>query len=694
MIKKGKTNKILIVDDSEINRAILADMLGEQYEILEAENGQQAVNMLNRCGTEISLVLLDVVMPDMDGFEVLAMMNRYHWIEEIPVIMISAENSHSVVEHAYELGAVDYISRPFDEVIVSRRVINTIMLYSKQKSLISMVADQMYDSEKNNALMIAILSHIVEFRNGESGLHVLHIGTVTELILKRLREKTNRYHLSLNKISLISKAAAFHDIGKIAIPEEILNKPGRLTKEEFEIMKTHSVIGAEMLKNIPIYGNDPLVKVAYEICRWHHERYDGGGYPDGLEGEEIPISAQAVALADVYDALTSERVYKKAYSHETAMHMIFNGECGVFHPLLLECMQDVADCIQEELRINSFGKIGRKEIQNTADRLMSNREIAVSNRTLNLLEEERIKFQFFASMSSEIQFEYTVNPSMLTISEWGAEKLNLPQVIVNPEEDAELLKIIRKEDLIQLNKKLHAATLENPVIEYEGKMTIDGVCHLNRFICRAMWTKGENPAYNGAIGKVIDIHKETQELNRLKKLASVDSLTNLLNRACARKEIIRQTETYPDQEFMMMIFDLDYFKRANDERGHLFGDRVLQYVADCLKKNIRRDDIAARVGGDEFLVFARYRRDKDIDCIAERIFRSLMGGEYEGFHISVSLGIATTIKAGREYEHLYHCADMALYHAKQKGRGCYSYYEHGMETNNMPTAISIIDTED
>ena len=259
MYKKRKFNKILIVDDSDMNRALLADMLGGQYEILEAENGVAALELLHSHEREISLILLDIVMPQMDGFEVLAMMNKYHWIEEIPVIIISSENSHSVVERAYELGAADYISRPFDQVIVRRRVINTIMLYSKQKQLISMVADQMYEREKSNTLMVSILSHIVEFRNGESGLHVLHIGTMTELLLKRLREKTTAYSLDPIKISMISKAASFHDIGKISISENILNKPGRLTAEEFEIMKTHSAIGADMLANLPLHKDEPLV---------------------------------------------------------------------------------------------------------------------------------------------------------------------------------------------------------------------------------------------------------------------------------------------------------------------------------------------------------------------------------------------------------------------------------------------------
>ena len=255
-------------------------------------------------------------------------MNKYRWIEDIPVIMISAERGSSHIERAFELGITDFISRPFDTLIVHRRVVNTILLYAKQKRLAAMVAEQIYENEHRSSLMIDILSHIVEFRNGESGLHVRHVHTLTEIMLKTLIQRTDKYHLTQTDISVISTASALHDIGKIAIPEEILNKPGRFTDEEFAIMKTHSMVGAEMLKDLLIYQDEPLVKAAYEICRWHHERWDGRGYPDGLKGDEIPISAQMVALADVYDALTSERVYKPAFSHEQAVEMILGGQCG------------------------------------------------------------------------------------------------------------------------------------------------------------------------------------------------------------------------------------------------------------------------------------------------------------------------------------------------------------------------------
>ena len=345
--------KILIADDSEMNRMLLAEMLKEEFEIIEAENGKECLKKLQRYGKEISVVLLDIIMPVMDGFEVLSYMNKSRWIEDIPVIMISSEESVTYIRRAFEFGASDYIKRPFDGKVVYQRVFNTIKLYAKQRRLISLVSDQIHEKEKSNQMMVQLLSQIVEFRNGESGQHVLHIQTLTELLLDRLLQKTDKYPLSSDDCYLIATASAVHDIGKIAIDEKILNKPGKLTKEEFEIMKQHTLIGAEMINKMEQFKDEPLVQTAYEICRWHHERYDGKGYPDGLKGEQIPIGAQIVALSDVYDALVSERVYKAAYTHETAMKMILNGECGAFQPLLLECLEEIQDKILEEIHYKS-----------------------------------------------------------------------------------------------------------------------------------------------------------------------------------------------------------------------------------------------------------------------------------------------------------------------------------------------------
>ena len=344
--------KILIADDSEINRALLKEILGDGYDYLEAEDGAAAVELM-RQRTDIALLLLDLMMPGMDGFDVLRVMKYHAWLDEIPVIVISATEDTANIERAYDLGVTDYIRRPFERIMVLRRVKNVLMLYAKQKRLTRLVTDQVYEKEHNSVLMISILSHVVEFRNSESGLHVLHIRTLTDLLLHQLAGKTDRYQLDESDISLISTASALHDLGKIVIPTEILNKPGRLTAEEYAMIKTHTVKGARILRDLSNTiggGNEPLLQVAYAICRWHHERWDGGGYPDKLKGDAIPIAAQVVALADVYDALTSDRCYKPAYDHDTALRMILNGECGAFNPLLLECLQEIGAEIGETMQ--------------------------------------------------------------------------------------------------------------------------------------------------------------------------------------------------------------------------------------------------------------------------------------------------------------------------------------------------------
>ena len=340
---------ILIVDDSQMNREILREILSSDYSIIEACDGEEALSMMHQFGTGISLVLLDIVMPEMDGFEVLSYMNRDHSIEDIPVIMISSEDSEAFIRQAYEMGASDYVSRPFDAKVVYRRVTNNIKLYAKQRRLIRMVTEQIREREKNVSMLVGVLSQIVEFRNGESGLHVKHIQRFTECILDRLIEKEPDLHFDPKERDNIPLASALHDIGKIAVDDKILNKPGKLTPEEFEEMKLHTVYGAKMLEELQPYYDEPLLKTAIEIAHWHHERWDGRGYPDGLVGDEIPLSAQIVSLADVYDALTSERCYKKAFSHEKAMEMILGGECGVFNPKLVECFVDVQDVLKKEL---------------------------------------------------------------------------------------------------------------------------------------------------------------------------------------------------------------------------------------------------------------------------------------------------------------------------------------------------------
>lgn len=341
---------VLIVDDSEMNRAILSEMLKDEYCILEADNGRVALDMLDRYGDELSLVLLDIVMSGISGFEVLADLSRRSGIDNLPVIMISSEDSDDMVLRAYELGASDYINRPFDSRIVRRRVSNTIRLYAKQRRLTSLLSQQYNERVKNSRMLIDIMAGVMELRNGESGRHVTNIEKLTELLLGCLVQRSGTVSLDNEERSTIALASALHDIGKMSIDDAILNKPGRLTSEEFEIMKTHTTIGADMLLELGSHhAGNALMEYAYQIARWHHERWDGKGYPDGLKGDEIPIAAQVVSVADVYDALTSVRVYKDDIPHKEAIQMILDGKCGTFNPLLLDCLLEVQDQIAETL---------------------------------------------------------------------------------------------------------------------------------------------------------------------------------------------------------------------------------------------------------------------------------------------------------------------------------------------------------
>ena len=511
---------ILIVDDSEMNRAILADMLGEEYDIIEAEDGVQAIAILQKQVNSLSLVLLDIVMPKMDGFGVLEIMNRNHWIDNVPVIMVSAENASEQVRRAYELGVTDFIMRPFDALIVRRRVVNTILLYAKQKRLIGLVEEQIIDKEKQSGTMIDILSHIVEFRNGESGLHILHVRVFTDLLLSFLMRKTDKYHLSMADISLISTASALHDIGKMAIDESILNKPGKFTDEEYAIMKSHSTIGAQMLEDLPVHQNDPLVKMAAQICRWHHERYDGRGYPDGLKGDEIPIAAQVVALADVYDALTSQRVYKAPYTHEEAVRMIVNGESGSFNPLLLECLTENSEQIKNALQGNIIEELNRRKLEGVSEEVLRGYGGGASERTLRLLDYERMKYQFFAAMSEEIQFEYNLDPPMLTISEWGAKRLGLDEFISDPRNDERLTKILGEGTWDEMSKLLRSATPEKPDTTHELLFDIGGEKRWYKIIARSIFSEDYPAEYTGMFGKAVDIHDSKSRIEELERRAT------------------------------------------------------------------------------------------------------------------------------------------------------------------------------
>lgn len=677
-MQKNTNDKILIVDDSEINRFILTDILGDKYTIIEASNGVEAIQIIQKQQRELSLILLDLVMPEMDGLEVLALMNKGNWINEIPVIMISSETSQAFIERAYNLGATDFINRPFNAFVVRKRIANTIMLYSKQKNLINLVNEQAFEREKNNDLMVKILSHIVEFRNGESGLHILRVNAITEILLERLKKKSDKYNLSGFEISTIVTASSLHDIGKISVPDEILNKPGRLTDEEFEIIKKHSEIGAQMLSSMTEYINEPLLAVAYDICMYHHERYDGKGYPSGKKGDDIPISAQVVSIADVYDALTSERCYKKAIPHEKAIRMIKNGECGCFNPLLLECLDDISDYIKDTLTIKSYSKRKYHEIKKIANEMLNENKFSVANNSISFIEQERIKYEFFASVSQEIQFEYFSATDILSISEWCAEKFSMPSVIINPQENEKVLELLGGiQNFEFLKEKINSTSADSPIIKFNTTLIIDGRPRLHKAYLRVSWNNAASNCFiEKIIGKIVDIDDSHQKILRLTKQATVDGLTNIYNRSHAKNLIQEQLKS--NDNYALMLIDIDNFKDANDTYGHMFGDNVLICVSKAIISSTRYDDICSRIGGDEFLIFIKYSSLEILESIIKRLYNTLNNIQYKSYNVSISMGIATTEQVGYDYEQLFKSADGALYYSKEHGKGAYSLYEEKM----------------
>lgn len=492
-----KKQKILIVDDAKFNRDILKEILGDAYNYLEAENGNQAIQMIGE-NIGIDLMLLDINMPQMNGFEVLEIMKRSQCIAETPVIMISSEDAVDTMRKAYELGITDYITRPFDSVIVKKRVQNTLGLYMNQKHLIKVVYDQVYEKEENNNIMIRIMSNILGSRNSESREHILHIKTATEMMLRQLVKVTDAYPLTEADIALITTASSIHDIGKIRVPEEILNKPGRLTDEEFQIMKTHSELGAAIIKDMDFTQDHPLVHTAWEICRWHHERWDGKGYPDGLKGEEIPISAQVVSIVDVYDALTSERCYKKAFDHDTAIQMILDRQCGQFNPILLKCLKELSFQFSnmfndKEMDENSY----YHEVQRLSNEILRDKSLPNQIYSQSLVKVMQEKIDFFKSNSGMNSIDYNAVSGQLTI-------LNGKQQILCQRDDPKfnLFKEfgVNEEDVQCIRGLLHQTSVQNKEISVQIKATVENNSQMYKLKLHTLWSPMKKDVYIGIIG--------------------------------------------------------------------------------------------------------------------------------------------------------------------------------------------------
>lgn len=528
--------KILIADDSEMNQMLLEEILSDKYEYVMAKDGTEAVDILEK-NDDIDLVMLDINMPKMDGFGVLEVMNLRHWISEVPVIIISSENDVDFIRRSYDLGASDYISRPFDLTVVRRRVENTLMLYARQKRLVRLVEEQVYEREKTNNTMINILSHVIEYRNNESGQHILHVRMMTGTLLHRLIEITDKYPLTETDISMIVSISALHDIGKISVPKAILNKPGKLDPEEWEIMKNHAAIGDAMLYDLGTQQAETLMNLAHEICRWHHERWDGRGYPDGLKGDEIPISAQVVAMADVYDALTSERCYKKSFDHATAIKMITNGECGAFNPLLIQCLLDVQDQLFENMHTDPRRFDYRQEAKRLSDEMLEQKELMPNNRAHSLLTFEQKKAEFFAEQCGGIQFEFDHWTNTVHLKDWNAPVDQREKSMYLTEwNDVSLLS---EKDWLAMREKLKATTPERPEVKMIVQIPVNGEYRWQRLTVKSLWTtKYKN--YAGVLGHFKDIQDEMVRRGEdVLEKCTEDSIAHLLKDLSRVFEVVR-----------------------------------------------------------------------------------------------------------------------------------------------------------
>ena len=654
--------QILIVDDVELNRAILAELFQDSYEVLEAENGCQALELLEAHHDAILIVLLDIIMPVMDGFEMLQNMAHRTWKEEIPVVLITSENSDNALLKGYELGVSD-----------------TIELYLHKRHLEALVRQQVETLEKQtlklnrfNEFIIDTLSTVVEFRSCESGTHIRRVREITRLLLESLSFRYPEYDLPHGAIDKMVSAASMHDIGKIAIPDAVLNKPGRLTAEEFEIMKTHSLKGCELLQSI------------------NEERWDGSGYPDGLAGNNIPIWAQVVSLADVYDALTSERVYKAAYTHAQAVSMILNGECGVFNPRLLNSFLSVASRLENR----EIGPMFRERA--AAPAKPSHKKHSLSARTLWLLEREREKYRVLSELSGDIVFNYDVKRDMLECSEKWYEVFGWDITVPNARKTLLRSSFIHEDDRAIVLKGLSGITPKHPRCRMEIRLMISGGGYeWFDVYANALWD-ADSGSRLGYLGKLTNINERKSEVNRWREQANTDPLTGLSNRKRIEEQIAQALEDDKENGAAFLFIDVDNFKAVNDTLGHMFGDEVLRHVASEIRRTVRTSDIVGRVGGDEFIVFLRNIRS--LDAISKKAgeicaaFKSKYSEAIPHGGISCSVGIALYPGDGACYEDLMHKADQALYAAKEKGKNCFAFYDVTFRNRAFPSVLSEVES--
>lgn len=693
---------ILIVDDVELNRAIISEVFKNEYAILEAENGAQAIELLEQHLTSVSIVLLDIIMPVMDGFEVLQIMNDRGWKSQLPVVMITTDTSEESTHKGYELGASDIISKPFNPKLVRQRVNNIVELYSHKSNLEALVHEQMSTLRERAAKlhessvnMIDMLSNVIEYKNADTSPKVINIRKITKAILLELVKVNSKYSFTSNQIDQISDGAALHDIGKVAVPDAILNKRGKLTDSELIEAQKHAERGAQLIKQITSSKKRDYFKYCYEICLYHHERYDGKGYPKGISGDDIPIWAQVVSIADVYEALVSNRIYREAYPHSQAVAMIKNGECGIFNPDILR-----AFLIAEKKFNKEFPELSKKDIfnyqgknnnianANLENDLSENNNVA-SDRILWLLEMERQKYQILSEMSGDIIFECNTVTNKVTFTE-KIEELTGAKII---DEDADSVidtsLALFDEDRAELHKLFDNLSPDAANFKTEIRIILkNGTYRWYQMYVHSIWDMDNGKVIGSIIGKLVNIDRQKRETEVWRKAADTDLLTHLLNAAAVKSRIADIIESTDPTQSVLCFVDLDNFKGINDNFGHQFGDEVIKKIASELKNAVRLTDIVGRIGGDEFVLFLRgIGSMENIESKVSQLVK-ILRLDYGECKISGSIGIAKYPEDATDYETLLYKADKALYFLKTDGKDGYVFYDSKFDDPNYCTKLT------
>lgn len=701
---------ILIADDIELNRAIIAEIFNKKYRIVEAENGKKVLDAIAVHGRAIKMVLLDIIMPEMDGYEVLQNMAENGWLKQIPVIIITSDSSEKAALRCYDLGVSDMVKKPFNPEIVRRRVENVIELYAHKLDLESMIKKQITTMEEQearlsraNRFVIDALSTVVEFRSGESGQHIQRMRKLTRYLTKNLVQRYPEYEMDRTMIESIASAATMHDIGKIAIPDSVLLKPGRLTDEEFEVMKTHTVKGCEILGTLDYTQDEDYFKLCYEICRYHHERWDGEGYPEGLKENEIPIWAQIVSLADVYDALTSERVYKPPCSHEQAVDMILKGECGLFNPKLIMCFRECADHIWENIDKNVEKTNGerlmpyRTSSHNKPLKFTDIEEMdTISERVMWLLEVEQEKYRVLSEMSGEIIFDYDLLSDRIEFSEKASDIFGMDTQINNFIKRIQETDFVEQQQLNEMVDGIKKITPEQPFFRKELKLKLkDNNYEWYELYANAIFDSDIERCIS-ILGKITNINERKKRSDLLYRQANTDPLTGLFNRNALNEHIYGALADPSLKNAAVMIIDLDNFKAINDNFGHLYGDGVLKEISKEIKARIRETDIIGRIGGDEFVVFMENYGDESVlekraDAFCHAL-RKCYEEEKTKCTLSGSVGIACFPKDGKTYDKLLGKADQALYYIKKKDKNGYAFYREEIQQAHFCSVLSEVDT--